>query len=124
MIDDLFTPDEIRQLADTQCVHLPKQTTFSVVQVGTESFGCVECSKVKPEANVIASGLKYGDADKLAGLSSKDAEAKRRVESKANRIRNMREQLVQERAELVKLEEEQEQAESNLTNHQNQIQAA
>ena len=124
MIQDLFTPDEIRQLADTQCVQLPKQTTFSVVKVGTESFGCVECSKVKPEANVTASGLKYEDAEKLRGLSSKDAEAKRRVEKKANRINNMREQLVQERAELVKLEEEQEQAESNLTNHQNQIQAA
>ena len=124
LIQDLFTQDEIRQLADAQCVELPEQTTFSVVKVGSESFGCVECSKVKPEANVIASGLKYEDADKLRGLSDRDATAKRRVENKVNRINNMREQLVQERAELVKLEEEQEQAESNLTNHQNQIHAA
>ncbi len=124
LIQDLFTPEEIRQLADAQCVELPEQTTFSVVKVGSESFGCVECSKVKPEANVIASGLKYEDADKLRGLSDRDATAKRRVENKVNRINNMREQLVQERAELVKLEEEQEQAESNLTNHQNQIHAA
>ena len=124
MIQDLFTPDEIRQLADAQCVQLPEQTTFSVVKVGSQNFGCVECSKVKPEANVIASGLKYEDADKLRCLSSLDAEAKRRVENKVNRIKNMREQLVQERAELVKLEEEQEQAESTLTNHENQIQAA
>ena len=124
LIQDLFTQDEIRQLADAKCVELPEQTTFSVVKVGSESFGCVECSKVKPEANVIASGLKYEDADKLRGLSDRDATAKRRVENKVNRINNMREQLVQERAELVKLEEEQEQAESNLTNHQNQIHAA
>ena len=124
LIQDLFTQDEIRQLADAQCVELPEQTTFSVVKVGSESFGCVECSKVKPEANVIASGLKYEDADKLRGLSDRYATAKRRVENKVNRINNMREQLVQERAELVKLEEEQEQAESNLTNHQNQIHAA
>ena len=124
MIHDLFTPDEIRQLADAQCVQLPEQTTFSVVKIGSESFGCVECSKVKPEANVIASGLKYEDADKLRGLSDRDATAKRRVENKVNRINNMREQLVQERAELVKLEEEQEQAESTLANHENQIQAA
>ena len=124
LIQDLFTQDEIRQLADAQCVELPEQTTLSVVKVGSESFGCVECSKVKPEANVIESGLKYEDADKLRGLSDRDATAKRRVENKVNRINNMREQLVQERAELVKLEEEQEQAESNLTNHQNQIHAA
>jgi len=121
LIQDLFTQDEIRQLADAQSVELPEQATFSVVKVGSETFGCVECSKVKPEVTLIASGLKYEDAEKLRQLSDNDAAMKRRVENKVNRINNMREQLVQERAELIELEEKQQQVESTLTNHKNHI---
>ena len=118
IFDEMFTTDEIRQLAEAKGIELPQESTFSVVQGWSE---VVQCDKVRKNDVVLASGLSYDNAEKLRVLIRKEAEAVSRVERKQNAIKNMEEQLALLKSELVLFKGDVEEAKSNLAEHKNTI---
>ena len=118
ILDDLFTTDEIRQLAEAKGIELPQESTFSVVQGWSE---VVQCDKVREGDVVLASGLSYDDAEKLRFLIDKESQKVYLLERKQNAIKNMEEQLAGLKQELNTFKGEVEEAKSKLAEHKNNI---
>lgn len=116
--DLLFTKAEIYQLADAKGIELPLESTFSVVEGHHE---VVQCDKVKEGAKVVASGLKYEDAEKLRCLIRKEDDASSKLERKQSAIKNIEEQLARMKNELALFKGDVEKAKSNLAEHKNNI---
>ena len=118
IFDDLFTTDEIRQLADAKGIELPQESTFSVVKGYGE---VIQCDKVREDDVVIASGLKYEDAEKLRVLIRKEVDVVECLERKQRAIKNMEEQLAGMKNDLALYEADVESAKSKLAEHKNNI---
>jgi len=118
IFNELFTSDEVRQLADAKGIELPQESTFSVVQ----GYGqVIQCDKVEEGAKVVASGLKYEDAEKLRVLIRKEDDAAGTLERKQRAIKDMEEQLAGLKNDLVLYEADVESAKSKLAEHKNNI---
>ena len=118
IFDELFTADEIRQLAEAKGIELPQETTFSVVE---GHYEVIQCDKVEKGAKVLASGLSFDDAEKMRVLIDKEFQQVYLLERKQNAIKDMEEQLALKKSELVLFEADVEEAKSNLAEHKNNI---
>jgi hypothetical protein len=118
IFDGLFTKDEICQLADAKGIELPQESTFSVVEGRHE---VIQCDKVQEGDKVVASGLKYEDAEKLRVLIRKQNDAASTLEGKQRVIKNMEEQLAVLKKDLALFKGDVESVKKNLAEHKNKI---